>query len=136
MSDLTRPTRPIYRNIHIGQLANYRLPPAGWVSILHRISGALLFLALPFLLYLFDRSLTSVGTFDTFRSVTSFWLVKLVLLVLVWAYLHHLIAGIRHLFMDVHLGVDKDSGRQTAVAVLVVSLVLWLAFALKTFGAF
>ena len=137
MSDLTtRPTRPIYRNIHVGQLVAYRLPAAGWVSILHRISGALLFLALPFVLYLFDRSITSVGTFDTFKAFTSHWLTKLVLLVLIWAYLHHFVAGIRHLFMDMHLGVEKDTGRQTAVAVLVVSLVLWVAFALKTFGAF
>ncbi len=137
MSDLTtRPTRPIYRNIHVGQLVAYRLPAAGWVSILHRISGALLFLALPFVLYLFDRSLTSVGTFDAFKTFTSHWLTKLVLLVLIWAYLHHFVAGIRHLFMDMHLGVEKDTGRQTAIAVLVVSLVLWVAFALKTFGAF
>ncbi len=68
MSDLTRPTRPIYRNIHVGQLVAYRLPAAGWVSILHRISGALLFLALPFLLYLFDRSLTSESARSTRSS--------------------------------------------------------------------
>jgi succinate dehydrogenase / fumarate reductase, cytochrome b subunit len=136
MSDLTRPQRPIYRNINIGQIAGYRLPAAGLISILHRISGALLFLLLPFLLYLFDRSLTSVGTFGALKSLFATWSVKIVVLVLIWAYLHHFCAGIRHLFMDVHLGLEKESGRNTALAVFAVSLVLWVAFALKTFGAF
>jgi succinate dehydrogenase / fumarate reductase cytochrome b subunit len=136
MSDLSRPARPIHRNLHIGQIVAYRLPAAGLISILHRISGSLLFLALPFILYLFDRSLTSVGTFNAFTAYTSRWPVKIVLLVLIWAYLHHFVAGIRHLFMDVHLGLEKDSGRWTAIAVFVVSLVLWAAIAAKTFGAF
>jgi succinate dehydrogenase / fumarate reductase cytochrome b subunit len=136
MSDLTRPTRPIHRNIRIGQIASYRLPASGLVSILHRISGALLFVLMPFVLWLFDRSLTSVMTFETMKSAASNWFVKLVILAIIWAYLHHFAAGVRHLFLDLHLGVEKDSGRQTAVTVLVVSLVLWLAFALKIFGAF
>jgi succinate dehydrogenase / fumarate reductase cytochrome b subunit len=136
MSDLTRPIRPIYRNINIGQIVAYRLPAAGIISILHRISGFLMFLLLPFVLYLLDRSLTSVGTFNAFKEFTSHWYVKVVILALIWAYLHHFIAGIRHLFMDVHIGLEKESGRNTAIAVLVISLVLWVAFALKTFGAF
>jgi succinate dehydrogenase / fumarate reductase cytochrome b subunit len=136
MSDLTRPIRPIYRNINIGQIVAYRLPVAGIISILHRISGFLMFLLLPFVLYLLDRSLTSVGTFNAFKEFTSHWYVKVVILALIWAYLHHFIAGIRHLFMDVHIGLEKESGRNTAIAVLVISLVLWVAFALKTFGAF
>jgi succinate dehydrogenase / fumarate reductase, cytochrome b subunit len=136
MSDLTRPTRPIYRNINIGQIVAYRLPAAGLISILHRISGFVMFLLLPFVLYLFDRSLTSVGTFNAFKDITSLWYVKVVILGLVWSYLHHFIAGIRHLFMDVHIGLEKESGRNTAVAVLVISLVLWVAFALKIFGVF
>ena len=136
MSELTRPTRPIYRNIHISQIALYRLPAAGIVSILHRISGALMFVLLPFVLYLFDKSLTSTVSFETMKSVTSNWFVKLVILALIWGYLHHFVAGIRHLIMDVHVGVEKDTGRQTAVSVLVISVVLWFAFALKIFGAF
>jgi succinate dehydrogenase / fumarate reductase cytochrome b subunit len=136
MSDLTRPTRPIYRNINIGQIVAYRLPPAGLISILHRISGFVMFLLLPFVLYLFDRSLTSVGTFNAFKEFTSHWYVKVVILALIWSYLHHFIAGIRHLFMDVHIGLEKESGHNTAIAVLVISLVLWVAFALKTFGVF
>ncbi len=136
MSELTRPARPIHRNIHISQIATYRLPPSGIVSILHRVSGALLFLLLPFVLWLFEKSLTSTISFETMKSVVANFFVKLVLLAIIWAYLHHFIAGIRHLFLDVHIGVEKESGRQTALAVLVISLVLWVAFALKTFGAF
>ena len=136
MSELTRPTRPVHRNIHISQIIAYRLPPSGIVSILHRVSGAVMFLLLPFVLYLFDKSLTSEISFSNFKAVTGNWFAKLVLLVLIWAYLHHFVAGIRHLFMDMHIGVDKDSGRKTAVSVLVISLVLWVAFALKLLGAF
>ncbi len=61
--------RPVYRNIHVTQLASYRLPPAGWVSILHRISGALMFLLLPFAIWMFDASLTSEISFEQFRSL-------------------------------------------------------------------
>ncbi len=136
MSDLTRPTRPIHRNINISQIVAYRLPVAGILSILHRVSGATMFLLLPFVLFLLDKSLTSEISFGSFKSVTSNWFAKLVILVLLWAYLHHFCAGIRHLFMDVHIGLEKDSSRQSALAVFAVSLVLWLAFALKIFGAF
>lgn len=136
MSDLTRPTRPIHRNINIGQIVAYRLPIAGVLSILHRISGALMFLLLPFVLYLFDKSLTSELSFGLFKSITSNWFAKLVILALIWAFLHHFCAGIRHLFMDVHIGLEKDSSRQSAVAVFAISLALWATFALKIFGAF
>lgn len=137
MSDLTqRPARPIYRNIHISQIATYRLPPAGIVSILHRVSGALMFLLLPLVLYLFDKSLTSQISFGTFKSVTSNWFVKIVLLALIGAFTYHFVSGIRHLMMDLHLGVDKESGKRSALIVLAVSGVLWVAFALKLLGAF
>ena len=136
MSDLTRPARPIYRNIHIAQIVGYRLPLAGLISILHRISGALLFLLLPFVLYLFNESLTSELSFGIFKSVTSGWFAKLVILALVWAYLQHFCAGIRHLFMDLHIGLEKESGKQTAAAAIAVSLIFWVAIALKLFGVF
>ena len=74
--------RPKFTNIHVTQIIAYRLPLAGMVSILHRVSGAALFLALPLLLYLFDKSLSSEISFVTFREVTAHWLVKLVLLAL------------------------------------------------------
>lgn len=114
----------------------YRLPLAGFVSILHRISGLLMFALLPFVLYLLEQSLQSEMSFDMLRYHTSSVFTKLVLLALVWAYLHHFTAGIRHLFMDFHVGLDKDSGRRTAVTVLVISLSLTLVVGLKLFGVF
>ncbi len=136
MSDLTRPRRPIYRNLNITQIVGYRLPLAGIISILHRISGALLFLLLPYVLYLFEKSLTSELSFGVFKSVASGWFAKLVILALAWAYLQHFCAGIRHLFMDLHIGLEKESGKQTAAAAIVVSVIFWVAIALKLFGAF
>ena len=136
MSDLTRPARPVHRNIGIAQIGGYRLPAAGIASILHRISGALMFLLLPFALYLFDRSLTSVGTFETFKSFTSNWFAKLVILALLWAFLYHFAAGIRYLLLDLHLGIEKESGKQTALAAMAVSSIVWLGFALKIIGVF
>ncbi len=136
VKEVPKKERREFRNIHITQLPNYRLPPAGWVSILHRVSGAGLFLMLPFLLYLFQLSVTSEMTFDYFKGVIGHPLCKLLLLGLIWAYLQHFCAGIRHLFMDVHVGIEKDSSRQSAVTVLVVSLALTALCALKLFGVF
>ena len=131
-----RSARPVYRNIRVDQLANYRLPLAGVISILHRISGALLFLLLPFILYLLDRSLASEISFGRFKSLTSNFLIKLIVLAIVWSYLHHLIAGVRHLFMDMHYGLDKDQARNSSIAVFAISLPLTAVIALKLFGAF
>ncbi len=129
--------RPEFRNIHVSQLAQYRLPLAGIVSILHRVSGALLFLVgIPFALYLFEQSLTSEISFETYRAVVSHWFAKLVLLALVWAYLHHFCAGIRYLVMDVHLALEKEQAKTSASIVVAVSLVLTFVVALKLFGAF
>ena len=114
----------------------YRLPLAGFVSILHRASGMLMFALLPFILYLLDNSLTSETSFAVLQKLTTGVFVKLVILALTWAYLHHFCAGIRHLLMDLHIGLDKDQARQSAVAVLCVSLLLSLAVALKLFGVF
>jgi succinate dehydrogenase / fumarate reductase cytochrome b subunit len=137
MAEAVKKPRPEYRNIGIGQiLTAYRLPLAGRVSILHRVSGALLFIFLPFLLYLFDQSLTSELSFDIFQAVLSNIVVKLVTLVLAWAFLLHFCAGIRYLVMDLHHAVSKEGGRQTSIVVLVVSSVLTIAFALKLFGVF
>ena len=130
-------TRPEFRNIQVSQLAQYRLPLAGIVSILHRVSGALLFLVgIPFALYLFEQSLTSEISFETYRAVVSHWFAKLVLLALVWAYLHHFCAGIRYLVMDVHLALEKEQARTSASIVVAVSLALTFIVALKLFGAF
>jgi succinate dehydrogenase / fumarate reductase, cytochrome b subunit len=137
MAEAVKKPRPEYRNIGVGQiLTAYRLPLAGRVSILHRISGALLFVFLPFLLYLFDQSLTSELSFEVFKEFLSNIIVKLITLVLAWAFLFHFCAGIRHLIMDLHHGVTKEGGRQTSIVVFVVSSVLTIAFALKLFGVF
>jgi succinate dehydrogenase / fumarate reductase cytochrome b subunit len=136
MSEAVKKPRPQYSNIHITQLHHYRLPAAGVVSILHRISGALMFLLLPFTLYLLERSLTSESSYDAMRALASQWFIKLIILALSWAYLHHFLAGIRHLFMDMHYLLGKDGSRNSAMTVLGLSLFLTLLVALKLFGVF
>lgn len=138
MAEAVKKPRPEYRNIGLGQiLTAYRLPLAGRVSILHRVSGALLFVSLPFLLYLFSQSLTSELSFEVFKGFLSNIVVKLITLALAWAFLFHFCAGIRHLVMDTnHDTVSKQGGKRTSVIVLVVSSILTIAFALKLFGAF
>ena len=129
--------RPEFRNINVPQILQYRMPLAGLVSIMHRVSGALLFLVgLPFLLYLFQQSLTSEISYESYRAITSHWFAKLVRLALAWGYLHHFCAGIRYLILDLHVGVEKDQARTSASVVLAVSLVLTLVVALKLFGVF
>jgi succinate dehydrogenase / fumarate reductase cytochrome b subunit len=128
--------RKTFRNISVPQILSYRLPPAGQISILHRISGALLFLALPvIILPLFAMSFVSPAGFEAVSVLAGFTLVKLVLLVLIWGYLHHFCAGIRYLVLDLHIGLDKVSAQRSARIVLGVSLALTLVFGLKLFGA-
>jgi succinate dehydrogenase / fumarate reductase cytochrome b subunit len=136
MSDDMKKSRPEFRNIHVTDLMNYRMPLASVVSILHRISGLFLFLMLPFILYLLDQSLISESTFAYMKGLVEPWFVKLIILAMSWAYLHHFCAGIRHLVMDMHIGLDKDSARQSASGVFFVSLPLAAVVALKLFGAF
>lgn len=122
MSEVTvRKPRP--KHLAINQI---RLPLPGIVSILHRVSGAGLFLLLPFLLYLLDRSLGSPETFETFAAVVDSWFIKLILFGLLWAYLHHFCAGIRFLLLDMHKGVDLEPARQSSKIVLAVSITLTL----------
>jgi succinate dehydrogenase / fumarate reductase cytochrome b subunit len=135
--------RPVYRNIHISQIAGYRLPPAGIVSILHRVSGALMFLLLPFVIWLFDTSLSTEISYDRFTSVFTAgagflpgWFIKLVCLGLIWAYLHHLAAGIRHLWMDMTHSVSKEQGHGSAVITLALSALLTVGLGAKLFGLF
>ena len=129
-------SRPEFRNIHIAQILPYKLPPPGLVSIMHRVSGALLFLTLPLILWLFDLSLTSEISYARLAGFASHWLVKLVLVALAWAFLHHLVAGVRYLMLDLHLGVEKAAARTSALAVYAISLPLTLLAALKIFGVF
>jgi succinate dehydrogenase / fumarate reductase cytochrome b subunit len=141
MADTTQTQkRPVYRNIHISQIVSYRLPPAGIVSILHRVSGVMMFLLLPFLIWLFDVSLTSEVSYERFTSTfvaglgfIPGWFMKLVVLALIWAYLHHFVAGVRHLWMDMTHSVAKRQGEVSAWITLGSSAVLTLALAIKLF---
>jgi succinate dehydrogenase / fumarate reductase, cytochrome b subunit len=137
MSNTVAKKRPEYRNIHVTQILKYRLPLAGKLSILHRVSGAVLFLALPvILLPLFDKSITSEISFEEMKQLVSSPLVKLVLLGLIWSYMHHFCAGIRYLALDVHMGTDKYAASKSAASVFAVSLTLTAIFGLKLFGVF
>lgn len=105
-------------------LTSIRLPLPGKVSILHRVSGAGIFLMLPLLLWIFQASVTSPESFEAFKAVAGHPLAKLILAGLIWAYMHHFCAGIRFLLLDVHVGVELQPARQSAAVVLAVSLVL------------
>ena len=144
MTELATPPRPPrreFRNINaFTDLTTYRLPPAGIVSILHRVSGALMFLLLPFIIWMFDASVSSEISFAHFKAAFNSglgfvpgWFLKLVALALIWAYLHHLIAGLRHLWMDATHAVTLQFGRQSAIVTLVVSVLLTLVLGAKLF---
>ena len=105
-------------------LFKIRLPVPGLVSILHRISGLGLFLFLPFLLWLFQSSLTSPDSYVRYRAAFAHPLVKLILIGLLWAFMHHLLAGVRFLALDLHYGTDLPSARATSWLVLVTAIVL------------
>jgi succinate dehydrogenase / fumarate reductase cytochrome b subunit len=112
--------RPVYLN-----LIRIRQPIPAIVSILHRLSGAILFLiGIPLLLCAVQQSLGSSETYSALQATINRPIVKLVLLGLVWAYLHHFCAGIRYLLLDLHIGTDLKPARQSSVAVLIVSLAL------------
>ena len=128
--------RPEFRNIHVTELSNYRMSLSAIVSILHRISGVIIFVLLPFVLYLLQNSLRSEISYEYYQGFVTYPLVKLIILGLVWAFLHHMFAGVRHLVMDLHIGLDKDSARKSSAAVLALSLTLTVLVALKLFGVF
>ncbi|HUW35772.1 MAG TPA: succinate dehydrogenase, cytochrome b556 subunit [Rhodocyclaceae bacterium] len=118
--------RPKYLN-----LAEIRLPLAGFVSILHRVSGAGLFLMLPLLIYLLQLSLGTPQDLATLATVLHQPLLKLVLLGLLWAFLHHFCMGIRIVLLDLHVGVDLAAARTSALLVQVVSLLATVILGVK-----
>src|SRR5688572_21627052 len=118
-----RKHRPKYLNLQ-ALIFEIRLPLPGWISILHRISGALLFVALVWLLWMLDVSLSSEVAFNRIQHYAGLWPVKLALLVLVWAYCHHFCAGIRYLFLDLDKGVDLATARLTSWIVFGTSIAL------------
>ncbi len=113
--------RPKHLNLMV-----IKLPVPGFVSILHRVSGLFLFLWLPVLLWLFQSSIESQQSFDAYKEVFANPLMKLVLLGLLWCYLHHFCAGIRYLLLDMDRGTDLQPARASAWAVFAVSLPLTL----------
>ncbi|MFT6589973.1 MAG: succinate dehydrogenase / fumarate reductase cytochrome b subunit [Rhodoferax sp.] len=137
--------RPEFRNINaFKDLPTYRLPLAGFVSILHRVSGAIMFLLMPFIIWMFDNSISSEISFSKFKSVFNIgmlglpgFLWKLVALALIWASLHHFISGVRHLWMDTHHdAVSKEFGHSSAVFTLAASIGLTFALGAKLFGIY
>ncbi|MBK6385702.1 MAG: succinate dehydrogenase, cytochrome b556 subunit [Rhodoferax sp.] len=137
--------RPEFRNINaFTDLPTYRLPIAGIVSILHRISGAIMFILMPFIIWMFDNSISSEISFARFKGAFNVGMLglpgfiwKLVALALIWAYLHHFIAGLRHLWMDTsHEAVSKEFGKSSAAFTLAVSVGLTLILGAKLFGLY
>ena len=144
MTDTTK-KRPEFRNINaFKDLTGYRMTPAAYLSILHRASGLVMFLLLPFVIWLLDTSISSEYSYARFTSAFSNgagifagWFIKLVVLVLIWAYLHHFCAGLRHIWMDVsHKSVNKEFGKSSAVVCFAISLILTAALGAKLFGLY
>ena len=145
LASAPRRKRPEFRNINaFKDLTTYRMTPAAWVSILHRASGILIFLLMPFVIWMFDTSVSSEISFEKFKSAFNVGLLglpgvlwKLVALALIWAFLHHFIAGLRHLWMDVsHAAVTKEFGKSSAIFTLAVSIGLTLVLGAKLFGLY
>lgn len=142
---LAKKSRPEFRNINaFKDLTTYRMTAGAWLSILHRASGAMMFLLLPFVIWLFDKSLSSEFSFAKFKAAFNVgigfapaWFIKLIVLGLIWAYLHHLTAGIRHLWMDVsHRAVTKVAAKKSAALAFAISLPLTAALGAKLFGLY
>lgn len=122
MSSTVAKPRPKHLN-----LIKIRLPMPGIISIMHRVSGVVLFLMLPLLLWLLQTSLQSPESYDKLHAVVAHPLMKLLLLGLLWGYLHHLFAGVRHLFLDLHIGAELETARASSIVVLAAGIILTLA---------
>jgi succinate dehydrogenase / fumarate reductase cytochrome b subunit len=119
--------RPVYLD-----LFSIRQPLPAIVSILHRISGALLFLAgIPLLLWFVQRSLASPEGFAAAMAPFTGVVGKIALLVLAWAYVYHLLAGLRHRALDLHVGIRLQPARSSAAVVLVLSILIALIVAVR-----
>jgi succinate dehydrogenase / fumarate reductase, cytochrome b subunit len=117
--------RPVYRNIGMGDLANYRLPIIGVASIVHRITGVALFVGLILLLPMLHMSLKSEAGFEAFRTVVwGNWIARIVLIGLLFAIVYHLIAGVRHMIQDANNWMELAPARTTAIAVFVISVIV------------
>jgi succinate dehydrogenase / fumarate reductase cytochrome b subunit len=137
--------RPEFRNINaFGDLPGYRWPVAAIASGMHRVSGLLLFLAMPFIMWMFDTSISSEISFAKFKAAFNVgfgpvpgFLIKLVALALIWSYLHHFICGLRFLWMDTsHAAVTKQFGASSAKVTIALSLALTVILGAKLFGLY
>jgi succinate dehydrogenase / fumarate reductase cytochrome b subunit len=117
-------TRPLSLGIF-----HMRLPVSGWVSIFHRVTGVLLVLALPAVLYLLQQSLASADRFDHLASWFAGPVGRVVSLLLAWLFIQHLLSGIRHLLLDLDIGIEREAARASAVVVFVMGVVLTLLLA-------
>src|SRR5215831_866856 len=127
MPDLTvKKRRPLWFN-----LSPLNLPVPGLLSIFHRVSGIVLFLGLIGFLYLLDLSLASEGGYAKAAEYLSRLWVKLLVIASIWALLHHMCAGIRHLFLDIDVGVSLQAARRSAIAVFIVSLAMAASIAVR-----
>lgn len=115
--------RPVYLN-----LFKIRLPVTGIVSFAHRVSGFLLFLAIPFSIYLLDLSVTSSEGFEHGMQLLQHPVLQLVWLILVWALVHHFVAGIRYLLLDLDIGVGKSGSTLSAWSVLTIEALIMALF--------
>jgi succinate dehydrogenase / fumarate reductase cytochrome b subunit len=121
MAEAVTKKRPRPKNL---DLKTIRLPLPGIVSILHRISGAGLFLMLPVLLWLFQSSLTSAETYETFKAFSSNVFGKALLLAMLLGYIYHFCAGLRFLALDFHIGIELEAARMSSKVVLVAAVVI------------
>jgi succinate dehydrogenase / fumarate reductase cytochrome b subunit len=132
-----RPKRPEFRNINaFTDLTTYRMTPAAWVSILHRASGVIMFVLMPFIIWMFDTSISSEISFEKFKAAFNTGMLglpgfvwKLAALALIWA-------GLRHLYMDVTHTLSNEFGKSTALATLALSILLTLVLGAKLFGLY
>jgi len=121
--------RPVYLN-----LFRIHLPLAGWVSILHRMSGALLFAALPLGVWALSVSLSGEAGYRRMVDVAAHPLARLAMLGLVWAFAHHFFAGLRHLALDAHWGVDLRQARLSSLLVMLAGAIVMLLAAWRLFA--
>ena len=137
--------RPEFSNIDFASLSSYRWPLASLASGMHRVSGAIMFFLMPFIIWMFDNSISSEISFEKFKAAFNVGMLgipgvlwKLVALGLIWAYLHHFFAGFRHLWMDTHheTCTTKEFGKSSSVVVLVLTLGLTLILGAKLFGLY
>lgn len=113
------------RPVHL-DLLKIKLPIGGITSIVHRATGVFMFLALPYLIYLLDLSLSGADGFSAAHAAVHSLPGMIFVFLILWSVMHHLLAGIRYLLIDVDLGVEKGLARQTALATTVAGPVLAL----------